>query len=173
MGLVLAGALAVIAFGLVSDWAIDTVYGGSMEPAIPVGSMVIISQVDPESVQVGDVILYAPPMDTSQRVTHRVVGVIERENGLMFRTQGDANEDPDAYAVPQENVIGKVRVCIPYLGYFANFVQSRTGFLALLVFPATILIGSALKDIFTYSPRKERRTKVMEKKQKQETLART
>lgn len=173
VGLVLAVALVVVAFGLVSDWMMDTIYGGSMEPAIPLGSMVLISQVDPEDIQVGDVILYAPPTDTSQRVTHRVVEVIEEESGLMFRTQGDANEDPDTYAVPQENVIGKVRLCIPYLGYFANFVQSKTGFFALLVLPATILIGGALKDILTYSPRKERRAKRLERKQRQQRLARS
>lgn len=172
LGLVVMGALAIVLLPLVSGWAIDTVYGGSMEPAIPLRSMIVISPVDPESIQVGDVILYAPPTDTSARVTHRVVQVVEREDDRMFRTQGDANNAADPYGVPSNNVVGKIQFSIPYAGYFADFAQSQTGFLILLILPATILVASALKDVFTYSPRKERRARLLERKQRQQRLAR-
>jgi len=169
--MIVLGALSLHVIGRMSDWEIDVVYGGSMEPAIPVGSLVGISPVHTETVQAGDVILFAPPTDTNVRVTHRVIEVVERQNGdVMFLTKGDANEHSDSYGVPADNVIGKVSFCVPYLGYFTDFAQSKMGFLVFLVLPATVLVANELVRLFTYSPRKERRTKVLARRQRQRRL---
>ena len=62
--------------------------------------------------------------------THRIIEILPDEEDssvLRFRTQGDANDAPDGTPVHYKNVIGKPVFSVPYLGYFANFVQNPPG----------------------------------------------
>lgn len=129
-------------------WHVDAVYGGSMEPAIKLGSLAVIRPVEPETVSEGDIITFAAPTENSVIVTHRVTQVIDGESGLMFRTKGDANEEPDTYTVPAENVVGRVWISVPYGGYFADFVRSKLGLGLLIGIPAALIIGIELRNIF-------------------------
>lgn len=147
--LVMAVLVAVGIFvGPKFGWHVDTVYGGSMEPAIKLGSLAVIKPVEPETVSEGDIITFAAPTENSVIITHRVTQVIDGESGLMFSTKGDANEEPDAYTVPAENVLGRVWISIPYAGYFTDFTRSRLGFGLLIGIPAAIIIGIELRNIF-------------------------
>lgn len=91
------------------------VLGGSMEPAIGVGSAVIVRPVQPARLVAGDVITYVTRDDTP--VTHRILEVEEDELGLAFRTQGDANQTPDPELVRAANVQGRVWYSVPLAGY--------------------------------------------------------
>src|SRR5919206_2114030 len=51
-----------------------TVASGSMQPALPLGSLVVVVPRDADAVRVGDVITFSPPGD-NRTVTHRVVDV--------------------------------------------------------------------------------------------------
>ncbi|MCJ7560827.1 signal peptidase I, partial [Candidatus Bathyarchaeota archaeon] len=84
------------------DTRYEPVYTGSMEPAIPVGGIVVIKPVDSETLKTGDIICFQLSEDTS--VTHRIVNITD--GGLV--TKGDANDGPDQWTVKKENVIGKV-----------------------------------------------------------------
>jgi signal peptidase len=53
---------AVIILAPFAGWHIDTVLSGSMEPAIPTGSMVITGPVAASDIRVGDVIAFSPPL---------------------------------------------------------------------------------------------------------------
>lgn len=130
-------------------WQVSMVYSGSMEPALDVGGVAVVRPVDPQAIKAGDVISYAPPTDTSIRVTHRVIEVVQGGDSLMFRTKGDANEDPDAYAVPAQNVVGRVWICVPYLGYLIDYIRTPLGFGLLIGIPAALLILIELKSIFS------------------------
>jgi len=131
-----------------NGWHVDAVYGGSMEPAIKLGSLAVIRPVEPATVSEGDIITFAPPTDTRITVTHRVTQVIDGESGLMFRTKGDANENRDAYIVPAENVVGRVWMSVPYVGYVMDFVKSPVGLGLLIGIPAALIIGIELRNIF-------------------------
>lgn len=50
-----------------------TVISGSMEPAIPTGSLVYIKEMEPKDVQVDDVIAFYGTKDAASIITHRVV----------------------------------------------------------------------------------------------------
>ena len=129
-------------------WHLDIVYGGSMESAIKLGSLAVIQPVDPQTVKVGDIITYRSGAESTTVTTHRVVEVIRGEDSLMFHTKGDANEDPDAYAVPAENVAGRMWLSVPYAGYVMDFVRKPLGFGLLIGIPAALIIGIELKNIF-------------------------
>ena len=131
------------------------VISGSMEPAIPVGSMVYSKAVDPKLLETGDVIVFYSS-NTAQGgtgagevipVTHRVV-LNDTTNGEIT-TKGDANEKNDISKVAYLNVEGKVIFHIPQLGYLAAPLSSMTGkiALALIILAGYILteVGSSLR----------------------------
>jgi len=97
------------------------VTGGSMEPSIHKGSLVLVQPVSPSEVRVGDVITF---QQYDQTTTHRVVGVSRDERGLVFKTQGDANvvADPEDKTFPAQ--VGIVRLAVPVAGTVAASVQS-------------------------------------------------
>ena len=125
------------------------VISGSMEPAIPVGSMVYSKEVDPKTLETGDVIVFyssnAPQGGGTGEVipvTHRVV-LNDTTNGEIT-TKGDANEKNDISKVAYLNVEGKVIFHIPQLGYVAAPMSSLMGKIALALI---ILAGYLLTEV--------------------------
>lgn len=79
------------------NYQMFTVLSGSMEPTLNVGGVIIVEKVDPMTLQEGDIITFISN-DTSlsgQVVSHRIIQVVDNNNGRMFITKGDANEDRD------------------------------------------------------------------------------
>jgi signal peptidase I len=105
------------------------VRGGSMSPAIPVGSVVIIRHVDPEAVQVGDVVTFHGTNDSV--ITHRVVG-LPTETSTGFQTKGDASDEVDPFGVPAEALIGTVDVLVPGAGAVLLTLGTTVGVVAAL-----------------------------------------
>ncbi len=122
------------------------VLSGSMEPSIGVGDVVIVDDVTPAEIEEGDVITYLRT-DAETPTTHRVIDVTERSGERAFITQGDANDDPDSAPVPESQVLGEVAVVIPYMGYVIEFVNTPTGFLALVVVPFVLLALSEVRSV--------------------------
>lgn len=89
----------------------------SMVPAYGRGAMVVVQKLhSPLDVRVGDIVQYK---STNKLVTHRVIAIRAAENGSgekVFTVKGDNNPSPDA-PVNQNQVVGIVRVHMPYLGY--------------------------------------------------------
>jgi signal peptidase len=135
---------------LVGGDASYIVLTGSMEPGISPNDAVIVGTVAPTDIEVGDVITYTRSR-IDVPITHRVVGIVDTEFGIAFRTMGDANEDPDLQLVPADNVAGEVILVIPYIGYVVEFVGTPIGFAALVVVPIALLIAS---EVWTFAARR-------------------
>ena len=102
------------------------VLSGSMEPSYPVGSLIYVCRVDTDQLQVGDPITFRLAGETI--ATHRIIEVLQdTPKSRSFRTQGDANKNPDGKPVPDSKVIGKPIFCIPYLGYLSSYIQRPPG----------------------------------------------
>ncbi|MFB6188826.1 MAG: signal peptidase I [Halapricum sp.] len=155
----LAIALFVLVLGVFVVAAVPQVVGadhsyvvesGSMSPTFGPGSVVFVSSSQPAQIQKGDVITFRDhgPDSQSRRVTHRVVTVV-RENGTrQFRTQGDANEDPDPRLVQPDEVVGVEQFSIPLVGYGLSLARSPLGVVALIVVPAILLAVSELWSLY-------------------------
>ena len=111
-----------------------------MKPAINLGDLVIGGPVDAGSIKPGVIISYE---SGTNLITHRVFSVV---NGTIV-TKGDANEDPDPRPVQLSQVKSRYLFKIPYIGYVTGFVQTRTGWLLVIILPATVLAGFIIKDI--------------------------
>ena len=108
---------------------------GSMEPAIPVGSVVFsknFSIYNPN-----DIVAFKTGSVT---VTHRIIDFEVKNNEYFYKTQGDANNNPDSQPVSGGQILGKAFYIVPYVGKLAIFLKTLPGFLLLIVFPALVFI---------------------------------
>lgn len=123
------------------------VQSSSMSPSIETGAVVFVSGVPAEQIQQNDVITFEQAGE-GQRVTHRVVEIIERDGTTEFVTKGDANKDPDPSPVPASAVVGRVAFHVPLMGYVVAFANTQLGLLTLVVLPALLLIVLELRDFW-------------------------
>ena len=114
-----------------------TVITGSMEPNVPVGSLVFVKDIDPVEVQEKDVIAFYGGKDSNAIITHRVVD--NREFMGEFITKGDANAENDMNPVEYDNLIGRVELSVPKIGILAQYATSMEGKIT-----AVAIIGVAL-----------------------------
>lgn len=131
------------------------VVSGSMEPVYPTGSLLYVKSVDTSELAVGDSITFMLSEDTV--ATHRIVEVIPDPDDatvVRFKTKGDANEQVDGTPVHCKNVIGKPLFAIPYLGYFANFVQNPPGLYLAIGAAAILVILAFVPDFFKEEDKK-------------------
>lgn len=101
------------------------VVSGSMEPALPVGSLIYVRAVQPEEIEAEEIIAFYGSREDTGIITHRVV-----QNQVVsgtFRTKGDANEREDPLPVPYESFIGRVTASIPYMGAVLTCLTARYG----------------------------------------------
>ena len=131
----------------VGGWRLQAVETSSMDPAFPVGSMLVSQNVDPSAVRPGMVVAFVHPDDRSRVVSHRVVRVVERRDGLFFRTRGDANREFDSNLVPASDVRSRVRWHVPDLGAAVRWLAWPRGFVLLVLLPAALLIGGEARDL--------------------------
>lgn len=114
----------------------------SMEPELPVGSLLIITPTDYENIQIGDDITFVRD-ESLTLVTHRV---IEKDNlSQKITTQGIANNTSDA-PTSYQNVVGKVVWHIPYVGYLVIFLSTAQGKIISIILIVALLSISMLFD---------------------------
>ena len=92
------------------------VTSGSMKPTIDVGSVVVI---DTNSiVQNNDIITFTMK---DSIITHRLVDISNDE----YITKGDANETIDPSYIKKDDIIGKVILAIPFIGYILTYFRNH------------------------------------------------
>ena len=112
--LLVIGLCALVVLPGNFGWHMYDVLSGSMEPELPVGSLVYVRGTQPEEVKEGDIIAFYSSVENGGAITHRVV-----ENNVVsgkLRTKGDANDTEDPLPVEYEQYIGQVAFHLPYFG---------------------------------------------------------
>ena len=143
-----------------------TVLSGSMEPTYHTGSLIYVKDVDPYTIEAGQVITFMLSEDTV--ATHRVIEVVPDENDtsvVRFRTKGDANNAEDGSLVHYKNVLGTPVFTVPQLGYLANYIQNPPGMYLAISAGAILLMMVFIPDLFS-SEETEEKPKRRKKKQK-------
>lgn len=151
---VLLTALVLFALGIVvlarviptfTGGGTFVVGGGSMEPRIPNGAVVVALPTAPAQLATGDVVSVRVG-EKQALFTHRIIRLVERQDGLWLETKGDANPDPDPSIIPATSVVGRVAVTIPLLGYAVRMVATVPGIMFLIALGAFLLAGAWLLE---------------------------
>lgn len=156
-----AGYIAVVPSG-----SMCIPYGGAcdgwthpFDRTLHVGDILIIQPINPKDLNTdypnSDVIVYHNPQKPSELIVHRIAASTEVNGELAFYTKGDGNGwdkwpnpiSPSEYdpwsPVPQDLIVGKVILRIPWVGWVSIIMQS-TGANNTIVIPVIILLIIAL-----------------------------
>jgi signal peptidase I len=138
LAILLLLAVLVIVVPTVTGAQRFTITGGSMEPSIPLGSLVVVKPTPIEDFAMGDVVTFQLQSGEPEVATHRVVGIgFTAAGDRVLTTKGDANAVEDSAEVRAEQIRGRVWYVIPGLGWI-NAVL--TGPIHAWVLPAVAIV---------------------------------
>lgn len=144
MVIILLALVAVLVGPRLFGYANLNVLTASMEPHIPVGSLITVDEsVAPEDLEPGDVITLS--LGGESRVTHRLME--KYDDRQIFITKGDNNNIVDS-PVPYENLVGKVVMGVPKLGNLAANFGSREVIPYVMGFLVTFVLLIFIPEIF-------------------------
>lgn len=152
-----AGYVAVVPSG-----SMCIPYGGvcdgwthPFDRTLHVGDILIIQPINPQDLKSdypdSDVIVYHNPQKPSELIVHRIAEKTEVDGELAFYTKGDGNGwhkwpnpiTPSEYdpwsPVPQDLIVGKVILRIPWIGW-VSIVMQNTGANNTIVIPIIVLL---------------------------------
>ena len=113
----------------------------SMSPTIKSGDLIIIKEINPNELKIGDIITFFDPAGNNQTtVTHTIKNIYKEDGVLMFETQGDNNNKPDRLLVNADAVIGIYTFRIPVVANIIIFMQTVPGLILCVFVPLGALI---------------------------------
>nr|MBA2381629.1 signal peptidase I [Chloroflexota bacterium] len=128
--------------------------GGSMEPSIPLGSLVVVSRIDPMMIAAGDVVTIRA--DNGVVITHRVLRVVDRPEGRFVELKGDANQSSDASLVPARAIVGAADHFVPFAGFAQEYLATLPGLLSVVGFLGALSVICMLLEMVERSVRPNR-----------------
>lgn len=104
----------VILISGIFNYKLIAIGSDSMNPTYYRGDAVIYEKIQPEAIKEGDILVFEY---NHAVITHRVNKIIEEGNEIYFQTKGDNNAEADANLVGTDEVLGKVKYIVKYIGY--------------------------------------------------------
>lgn len=141
-GFILAKSLLTHQTPNILGFQLYSVESGSMEPTLPIGSLIAIENVPTASLVPGDIILYQK--GNNLPVTHRIAGITAIGQELAFTTKGDANKVTDPRPVEAAQVKGRVTAVIPYAAGIMRFIKTPYGLAGVAAFFLCLLLTEEL-----------------------------
>lgn len=125
---------------------------GSMLPEIKVKDVVVTKKTEASELEKGDIITF---LSSDERflgltVTHRIIEKIPNPTTgeYTFRTQGDANNVADTALVQDYNILGKVILKVPKIGYLQEFLATQGGWIIVILTPCLLVVSYDIVQIF-------------------------
>ncbi len=155
-GLVMLAAVAMVVFTVFSMQTFDRndrdifgykafiVRSDSMSATdFSAGDLVIVQEVDPATLAVGDIIsfLSEDPSTLGETFTHKIRSKTTNDRGLpAFVTYGTTTGVDDAYPVSYGSVLGVYLFSIPKMGTVMAFMKTPVGYLCCILAPILLML---------------------------------
>lgn len=98
---------------------------GSMTGTINKGDIIIYEKYDEEQeIKVGDIIVFN---NDGTKIIHRIIDKKTIGGKQIYHTQGDANLTRDEGYRVYDDIVGQVKLRIPYIGYFTLWINGLIG----------------------------------------------
>jgi signal peptidase len=115
------------------------------ETTLHIGDLIIVQGTDSKDIKAapypdGDIIVFRRPQAGNELIVHRAIEKRTINGKIFFETKGDGNASPDQDLVPEDNVVGKVILRIPWIGHLALFMHNSFFGTLLIIFLIIILI---------------------------------
>lgn len=121
---------------------------GSMEPMYSSGDLLLGRSVEPETLQVGDVVTYEGESGelSGKMITHQIVSIQTQAGERIFVTQGLANQEPDQ-PITQDAIQARIIGKIPLLGQALTLINHKWGFFVVIILPLAVLLGNEVVSL--------------------------
>lgn len=139
-----------------------TILSGSMTPTLNPGDLVLVKHTEPATINVNDIVTIKSEIGI---FTHRVFEKKLEDDTYLFKTKGDANEDPDSGWISDSQIVGKQVFTIP-LGH----LYSPYGYILFFLAPTALLIGNQMHHILSFYKRRSKKQLKRWRKQKHPVL---
>lgn len=106
------------------------IVSGSMVPELEIGDIVIVKTINPEELEENEIISFRKGQSV---ITHRIIEIMETDNGREFKTKGDSNNTEDTEVIRNTEIEGKVIQKIPLIGKFALMLKSKKVIIILVI----------------------------------------
>lgn len=107
------------------------------------GDLAIMKEVDPSTLQVGDIIAYTSQNieNFGETVTHKIREITtDSEGNPGFITYGTSNDTNDETIVTYPYILGKYQISVPKVGMFFHFLKTKPGYIICIFIPFMIMI---------------------------------
>ena len=107
------------------------------------GDLVLVKSVDPNTLEVGDIISYQSQNTENfgETVTHKIRAKTRDKNGNPgFITYGTTTNVDDATVVTFPYILGKYQFALPGVGTFFQFLRTTQGYIICILIPFLLLI---------------------------------
>ena len=129
--------------------AVLIVETGSMSPTINKGDMVIIKKS--KEYKPTDIVTYVPQNSSKETITHRLIRYAEGEDDI-FIAKGDFNDHEDNAPVSVDQIVGKVVLTIPKVGYVFEWFTHGGGIIYLIAIIVIVVAGVYLWNAMKPEP---------------------
>ena len=120
---------------------------GSMVPTFRPGDGLIVRPVNPNNLQVGEVISYHSLAENTVVISHRLRGIDPASGWLI--TQGDALSQPDP-TFPPRLVVGQATAVVPYFGKVLTLMRQPLALGLLIYLPACLIVINETRRLSRY-----------------------
>ena len=150
---VVSGSMCIPYNGVCDGWT------HPFSHTLHIGDLIIVQGVDPQDLNSNypdsDIIVFHKPSQIDELIVHRIVAEEERDGVLYFYTKGDGNgynkwpaipqrSEYDPWngnnGVPEDLVVGKVVMRIPWVGHVVLFMRNSIGLPIVIGFIILIVI---------------------------------
>jgi signal peptidase I len=136
-----------------------------------VGDLIVVQGVNPEDLNTNypnsDIIVFHEPNQPSTLIVHRIISEQEINGTHYFKTKGDGNGNDwpatpeygmDSWpsypnGVPQDLVVGKVIMRVPWVGHLALFMRNSFGVPLVIIIILLIVIVEFVLPLFRQKPK--------------------
>lgn len=126
----------------VAGYRVFTIVTESMVPEYLVGDTILIKNIEPSKLKVGDDITYLGEEESfkGKIVTHRVIDISKSDDGTYtITTKGIANDKEDP-KITSNQVYGKVIYKIKSISYLNSIIGNLYGMYFIIFIPLTLMI---------------------------------
>ena len=106
------------------------IVSGSMEPDLKVSDVAIVKKCEQNDLKENDIISFRSGQSI---ITHRIIQIMETENGVQYITKGDNNNVRDSGTVKFEDVEGKYIGKISNLGKAVILLNNKTAIVCIII----------------------------------------
>ncbi len=147
--IIVVAGVAIVWLGLRLAFDTDNpfyvVSSGSMEPVLNVNDVLIVRDGGSfGELKIGDIIVFNRPEGQDRVIVHRIVEIIEDEDGNIIRTKGDANPSSipgTDFPIGADEYIGKVVYVLPGVGLITKVISPPVNYIIIAIILAILFFN--------------------------------